>query len=98
MFNNDLVKAQAYLVEQGYSAAQKKQSKETREGVICVSLNSQRTFGVMTEVNCQTDFVARTELFQNFVEAFTQSLVSAETKVEAKDAADPLKLKTILQS
>ena len=41
-------------------------TKETRDGIISVGLNDSRTHGVMAEINCETDFVARTDLFLEF--------------------------------
>jgi len=38
-------------------------TKETREGVIGILINKDRSFGAIAEINCETDFVARNELF-----------------------------------
>ena len=63
----DLDKATAILRERGLAAAAKKSSREAREGVISSYIHTGGRVGVLIEVNCETDFVARTEEFQRLV-------------------------------
>lgn len=56
-----------YLRKKGLSAAAKKAGRATSEGVIGSYIHSNGKVAVMVEVNCETDFVARNENFQNFV-------------------------------
>lgn len=63
----DLEKATAYLREQGLAAATKKEGREASEGIIEAYGHPGGRVGVLVEVNCETDFVARTEQFQSFV-------------------------------
>jgi len=60
----DFDKAVEYLRKKGLSAATKRSSKAAKDGVIASYIHMQGRIGVLVEVNCETDFVARTEAFQ----------------------------------
>jgi len=64
---NDIEKAIEHLRQKGLAAAQKKAGRETNEGLISAYIHPGNRIGVMLEVNCETDFVARNEEFQAFV-------------------------------
>lgn len=64
---NDVEKAIDLLRQKGLAAAQKKAGRETKEGIIASYIHSGAKIGVLLEVNCETDFVARNEEFQAFV-------------------------------
>ena len=66
--DGDLQKALDYLKEKGLARAAKKlgAGRVMNEGVIASYLHHDKRLGVMVEVNCETDFVARTETFQQF--------------------------------
>ncbi len=59
----DLEKALVYLREKGLSAAEKKSGRVTSEGIIYSYIHAGGKLGVLLEVNCETDFVARNEDF-----------------------------------
>jgi len=63
----DLDKATTILREQGLAAAAKKAGREAREGLISSYIHTGGRVGVLIEVNCETDFVARTDEFQKLV-------------------------------
>jgi len=63
----DLDKATTILREQGLAAAVKKAGREAREGLISSYIHTGGRVGVLIEVNCETDFVARTDEFQKLV-------------------------------
>jgi elongation factor Ts len=63
----DLEKAVALLRERGLAAAAKKAGREAREGLISSYIHTGGRVGVLIEVNCETDFVARTDEFQKLV-------------------------------
>ena len=63
----DVDKAIATLRERGLAAAAKKAGREAREGLISSYIHTGGRVGVLIEVNCETDFVARTEQFQQLV-------------------------------
>jgi elongation factor Ts len=65
--DGDLDKAAALLREKGLSAAAKKASREALEGLISSYIHIGGKVGVLIEVNCETDFVARTDEFQRLV-------------------------------
>jgi elongation factor Ts len=65
--DGDLDKATAILRERGLAAAARKSSREAREGLISSYIHTGGRVGVMIEVNCETDFVARTDEFQKLV-------------------------------
>lgn len=64
---NDVEKAIDLLRQKGLAAAQKKAGRETKEGIISSYIHSGAKIGVLLEVNCETDFVARNDEFQAFV-------------------------------
>jgi len=64
---NDIEKAIEHLRQKGLAAAQKKAGRETNEGTIAAYVHPGNRIGVLVEVNCETDFVARNEEFQIFV-------------------------------
>ncbi len=65
--NGDLDKAIALLRERGLAAAAKKSGREAREGLVSSYIHTGGRVGVLIEVNCETDFVARTDEFQKLV-------------------------------
>ncbi|HBP87221.1 MAG: translation elongation factor Ts [Nitrospira sp.] len=65
--DNDVEKAIDLLRQKGLAAAQKKAGRETKEGIISSYIHAGSKIGVLIEVNCETDFVARNEEFQAFV-------------------------------
>ena len=62
--DGDVQKAKKYLAEQGLASAAKKAHRETAQGVIESYIHAGGRIGALVEVNCETDFVARTEEFQ----------------------------------
>jgi elongation factor Ts len=87
----DLDKAAMYLHEKGLVAAAKKEDREASEGLVEVYGHPGSRVGVLVEVNCETDFVARTEEFQSFVHdialhiAAMSPLYTAPEDVPAED-------------
>ncbi len=63
----DVDKAVALLRERGLAAAAKKAGREAREGLVSSYIHTGGRVGVLIEVNCETDFVARTDEFQKLV-------------------------------
>lgn len=64
-FDGDMEKAADFLREKGLAKAAKKAGRATNEGVIHMYLHHNNRLGVMVELNCETDFVAKTESFNN---------------------------------
>ena len=64
--DGDIKKAIAYLGEQGIAAAAKRSERETGQGLVESYIHQGGRVGVLVEVNCETDFVARTEDFRSW--------------------------------
>ena len=65
--NGDLDKAADFLREKGLAAAAKKAGRIASEGVVESYIHAGGRIGVLVEVNCETDFVAKNEVFRSFV-------------------------------
>lgn len=72
--NGDYDQAAEYLREKGLDAAAKKASREANDGLVNVLVDPAGQLGVIVEVNCETDFVARTADFQAFVGAIVRQV------------------------
>ncbi|KAL6071433.1 Elongation factor Ts [Balamuthia mandrillaris] len=73
--DNDLGKARRWLLQQTKKKMAKKQSRVAAEGLVAVSLSADAARGVMVELNCETDFVARVPAFQELALAAAKSVV-----------------------
>jgi len=67
------------LRKRGISLAGKKAARETKEGVIAQCILPGAKTGVMAEINCETDFVARNDTFRAFIDDVTRKLASGAT-------------------
>lgn len=65
--SGDMEKAAEWLRQKGISSAEKKSGKTVAEGLVGSYIHTGGRVGVLVEVNCQTDFVARNEAFQSLV-------------------------------
>ncbi len=65
--DGDVAAAIALLREHGLAAASKRAGREAREGIVASYIHPGGRVGVLIEVNCETDFVARTDQFQKLV-------------------------------
>ena len=74
----DLNAAVDYLRKKGAATAAAKVTREAREGVIAQYIAPGRRLGVLVEVNCETDFVARNEDFQRLVKDIAMQVVAAK--------------------
>src|SRR5215469_6148188 len=73
----DLEKAEDILRKKGIASASKKASRSVKEGVVASYIHLQGKVGVLVEVNCETDFVARNENFREFVKDITLHIAAA---------------------
>ena len=73
----DLEKAEAVLRTKGIASAGKKASRATKEGIVASYIHLQGKVGVLVEVNCETDFVAKNEGFREFVKDITLHIAAA---------------------
>jgi len=72
----DVEKAIKHLRETGTTVAEKKLGRETQEGVIASYIHTGNRIGVLLELNCETDFVARTDEFQNLVKDIAMQIAA----------------------
>jgi elongation factor Ts len=73
----DLAKAEEVLREKGLAQASKKASRTAKEGIIDSYIHLGAKIGVLLEVNCETDFVARNEMFKAFVHDIALHIAAA---------------------
>ncbi|MCK9582078.1 MAG: translation elongation factor Ts [Endomicrobiales bacterium] len=74
---DDIEKAVQWLREKGIASAVKKAERKANQGLVYSYIHSGGKLGVLVEVNCETDFVAKTEDFQNFVKEVAMQIAAA---------------------
>src|SRR6202167_2420030 len=75
--SGDFEKAIEYLRKKGIASAAKKAGRATKEGAVASYIHGEGRVGVLLEVNCETDFVARTEQFKGFVRDVSMHIAAA---------------------
>jgi elongation factor Ts len=75
--NGDMEKAVVYLREQGITAAAKKAGRATKEGMVEAYIHPGGKIGVLIEVNCETDFVAKTDDFKYLCRELAMQVAAA---------------------
>jgi elongation factor Ts len=88
----DLDKAVVVLREKGLAAAAKKSGREAREGLVSSYIHTGGRVGVLIEVNCETDFVARTDEFQKLVRDLAVQVAGLAPQYVDADAIPPADL------
>jgi len=83
--NGDMKEAVKYLREKGLAVAAKRVDKESKQGIIALAEAADKKTMALAEVNCETDFVAKTEAFIKFVDD------AAKVALEGKDIESTLK-------
>ncbi|MFN7921037.1 MAG: translation elongation factor Ts [Bryobacteraceae bacterium] len=81
----DLAEAEVILRKKGIAAAAKRQSRAARAGVIQSYIHAGNQIGVMLELNCETDFVARTEDFLALAKDLAMQVAAADPKYLRRD-------------
>src|SRR6202008_233869 len=81
----DLAKAETILRTKGIASASKKASRATKEGIVASYIHLQGKVGVLVEVNCETDFVAKNENFRSFVKDITLHIAAAHPLYVSRD-------------
>ncbi|MDR3243196.1 MAG: translation elongation factor Ts [Elusimicrobiota bacterium] len=74
--NNDIDKAVLWLREKGMASAVKKAGRSAKQGLVHSYIHGNGTLGVLVEVNCETDFVAKTENFQTLVKEIAMQIAA----------------------
>ena len=75
--NGDMEKAIDYLRKKGIATAQKRGARAAKEGQICSYIHTGGKIGVLVEVNCETDFVAKTDDFKAFAKNIAMHIAAA---------------------
>ncbi|MBN2798745.1 MAG: translation elongation factor Ts [Deltaproteobacteria bacterium] len=86
---NDIEAAIDYLRAKGQAAAAKKSSRIAAEGLVHAYIHAGGRIGVLLEVNCETDFVANTDGFQDMVHDIAMHIAAANPDFVSKDEIDP---------
>jgi elongation factor Ts len=85
----DLVEAEVVLRKRGIASAGKKSSRATKQGLIASYIHHGGQLGVMLEVNCESDFVARTDDFKELVHDLAMHVAAADPKFVRKEDVTP---------
>lgn len=90
--NGDFEKAIVLLRERGLKAVDKKQGRIASEGLVASYIHMGGKIGVLVEVNCETDFVAKSADFQNLVKDIAMQIAAANPKYVSEAEVDPQEL------
>ena len=85
----DMEKAIEYLRRKGLATAAKKASRVANDGLVSAYIHAGGKIGVLVEVNCETDFVARTEDFQSFVKNVAMHIAAASPQYIRREEVPP---------
>jgi elongation factor Ts len=88
----DLAEGEVVLRKRGIASAHKKSSRATKQGLVGSYIHHGGQLGVMVEVNCESDFVARTEDFQNLVHDLAMHIAAADPQFIRKEDVTPAAL------
>jgi len=81
----DAAKAKDILNQKGFDSAIKRADRETAEGLVQSYIHHNQRVGALVEINCESDFVARTDDFKNFVATIALQVAGAGAKYLSKD-------------
>lgn len=85
----DMEQAIIYLRKKGVATAAKKAARVTSEGNVASYIHAGGKIGVLVEVNCESDFVARTDDFQNLVHDIAMHIAASDPKFVRKEDVTP---------
>jgi elongation factor Ts len=87
--NGDMKEAEIILRKRGIASAGKKASRATRQGLIGSYIHHGAQLGVLVEVNCESDFVARTDDFKELVHDIAMHVAAADPQFVRKEDVTP---------
>jgi elongation factor Ts len=95
----DLAEAEIVLRKRGIASASKKASRATKQGVVSAYIHPGSQLGVLVEVNCESDFVARTDEFKALVHDIAMQIAAADPQFLRKEdvAAEVLEKERSIQ-
>jgi elongation factor Ts len=85
----NLAEAEIILRKRGIASASKKATRTTRQGIIGSYIHPGAQLGVLVEVNCESDFVARTDDFQQLVKDLAMQVAAADPQFIRKEDVTP---------
>jgi elongation factor Ts len=85
----DPAEAEVILRKRGIASATKKSSRTTKQGVIASYIHPGAQLGVLVEVNCESDFVARTDDFQTLVHDLAMQIAAADPQFIRREDVTP---------
>jgi elongation factor Ts len=83
--NGDIAEAIDFLRKKGLQAAAKKSARSTREGAVGSYIHGGGRLGVLVEINCETDFVARTHDFQELIRDIAMHIAASNPSYVAPE-------------
>ena len=86
--DGDMEKAMDYLREKSLAASAKKASRIAAEGIVDAYIHLGGKIGVLIEVNCETDFVAKTDDFKSLVHDIAMQIAASNPTYVSKDEVD----------
>ena len=86
--NGDMDKAADYLREKGIASAAKKTGRIAAEGLVESYIHGNGRIGVLVEVNCETDFVAKTDAFKTFVRDVAMHIAATNPQYIRREEVD----------
>jgi elongation factor Ts len=87
--NGDFEKAIEYLRKKGAAIAQKRSDKTANQGVIEAYIHTGGRVGTLVELNCETDFVAKTDDFRRLAKDLAMQIAAMNPKVISREDVDP---------
>ncbi len=87
--NGDIEKAIDNLRKQGVLRAASKAGREAREGLVTSYIHPGDQLGVLIEVSCETDFVARTDDFRDLVKSLAMQIAATNATTVSREQVDP---------
>ena len=86
--DGDIEKAVDFLRKQGMAAVEKRAGRDALEGLVTSYIHPGNRLGVLLEVNCETDFVARTDDFQQFAKDVAMHIAAEQPKAVDRESVD----------
>ena len=83
--NGNLEEAVEFLRKKGLADAKKREGREAKDGVVYAYIHSGSKLGALVEVNCETDFVAKTDAFQELVKDLAMQVAAANPTYVARE-------------
>ena len=87
--DGDLEKAETILRKKGIAKADKKADRQTKEGIVASYIHLAGRVGVLIEVNCETDFVAKNENFRELVKDITLHIAASNPRFLQREDVSP---------